>query len=140
MWFVSSPGPRTQWGADKDEGRVCPQSQVVCKPASGWGSWWGSRAEAQGKSKPSCSLAACRALVEATQSLGAATVPPLYHHQFLFLQLQSPCDFTQGKACLSWWIASYPCLAMLVPLVQPTHASMYTGRPAKVGPCAVTLT
>lgn len=97
--------------ADKDEGRVCPQSQAVCKPASGQGRPWG-----QGRSRCCCSLAACRTV----PSLGTAAVPPLHHCWLPVLQLCSPCEFTQGKACLSLWIVSYPCLAMQVSLVQPT--------------------
>lgn len=80
MWFVSSPGPKTQCGADKDEGRVCPQSQVVCKPDSGWGSWWGSRAEAHGKSKQqllTCSLQGFgRGYAELGGSNSPSPVPP----------------------------------------------------------------
>lgn len=100
-------------GADKDEGRVCPQSQAVCKPASGQGREWG-----QERSKRCCSLAACRAL-QAVPSSGTAAVSPPHHHRLPLLQLWSPCDFSQGKACLSLWIAPYPCLAMTVPWFSP---------------------
>lgn len=103
-------------GADKDEGRVCPQSQAVCKPASGQGRQWG-----QERNRFCCSLGARRALVQAAPSLGTAAVPPLHHCWLPLLQLWSPCGFTQGKACLSLWIASCPCLAMPVPLAQRTH-------------------
>lgn len=62
--------------------------------------------------------------------LGDTAVPPCTIAGF------HPCDFTLEKGHgLSLWTASCPCLAMPVPLLQPTHPGWAT----KVGLCAVAL-